>query len=179
MCPSPFAWLGCAALTLLCHVGSWSPEVEHPEVQFISLLSTTLSLPPSLHPSARRAWEPVEARDESVQTFQLWRCRISSSASSQAPSHFGGECHHKQRALFSSKELPRICVQVEIPLVSGLCFLLLFYFLLYKNMFQRKGAQGQTMTNRVSSVFLPNPPEILFHPHHGIEIIFTSAAANA
>lgn len=33
------------------------------------------------------------------------------------------------------------------------------------------------MINWVSSVFLPNPQEVLFHPPHDTEIIFTSAAA--
>lgn len=43
---------------------------------------------------------------------------------------------------------------------------------------KRKGAQGQTTTNWVFSISLPNLPEILFHPHRDIEIIFTSAAVN-
>lgn len=76
MCPSPFAWLGCAALTLLCHVGSWSPEVEHPEVQFISLLSSTLSLSPSLSKACvgtggGKGWKRADLSALEMQNFLL------------------------------------------------------------------------------------------------------------
>lgn len=50
---------------------------------------------------ARHAWERAEAREESMQTFHLWRGWISSLALTWPPSRFDGDCHHKQRALFS------------------------------------------------------------------------------
>lgn len=50
---------------------------------------------------ARHAWEPAEAREESMQTFHLWRGCISSLALTWPLGRFGGDCHHKQCALFS------------------------------------------------------------------------------
>ena len=63
-------------------------------------------------------------------------------------------------------------MRVKIPFVSRLGFLLLFSG--KKKEKEPKGRPRQT----VSPVSLPNPLEILFHPHHDKEKIFISAAAN-
>lgn len=70
--------------------------------------------------------------------------------------------------MFFWKGLTRIRLKAKILFISRLHFLLLLYFLLHDSVL---------IINWDSSVFFPNPPEVLFHPPHDIEIIFTSAAA--
>lgn len=65
---------------------------------------------------ARHVWELAGAREESIQTFHLQRDWISLTC---PMSRFGGDCHHKQCALFSwlgSKS------ELKPPLLAGWVF---------------------------------------------------------